>query len=234
MVMRWYVAALLVGALTVTAYAAATPTPWAHAQPSGPGCATGGMMGPGMMGPGMMGPGMMGPGMWSGGQVTASISIDQAIQAVDGCLQSLGNSDLAAEEVMEFQNNFYAIVQERTTGLGAFELVVNKSTGAVFPEPGPNMMWNTKYGMQGHMGGYPQVGGPMTITADQAAQIAQQWLDQGQPGSTVEPPDAFYGYYTVHTVWDGTVSGMLSVSGYTGQVWYHTWHGPFIAMRELE
>jgi hypothetical protein len=25
---------------------------------------------------------------------------------------------------------------------------------------------------------------------------------------------------------------MLSVNGYTGAVWYHTWHGPFVAMEE--
>jgi hypothetical protein len=32
---------------------------------------------------------------------------------------------------------------------------------------------------------------------------------------------------------DGKVAGMLSVNGYTGQVWYHTWHGNFISEREF-
>jgi hypothetical protein len=27
---------------------------------------------------------------------------------------------------------------------------------------------------------------------------------------------------------------MLSVRGTTGQVWYHTWHGPFVQMIEGE
>jgi hypothetical protein len=28
---------------------------------------------------------------------------------------------------------------------------------------------------------------------------------------------------------DGKISGMLSVNASTGQVWYHTWHGTYIA-----
>ena len=33
---------------------------------------------------------------------------------------------------------------------------------------------------------------------------------------------------------DGQVFGMLSVNGYSGEVWYHNWHGAFIEMEELE
>jgi len=33
---------------------------------------------------------------------------------------------------------------------------------------------------------------------------------------------------------DGQVSGMLSVNGYTSQVWFHSWHGTFISMQSLE
>jgi len=34
-------------------------------------------------------------------------------------------------------------------GIYAFELLVNKRTGQIFPEPGPNMMWNLKEGREG-------------------------------------------------------------------------------------
>ncbi len=75
----------------------------------------------------------------------------------------------------------------------------------------------------------------MTVTPEQVRQKAQQWLDTYLPGTTVaEEADAFYGYYTIHVLKNGQVYGMLSVNGYTGQVWYHTWHGDFIGMRELE
>lgn len=73
----------------------------------------------------------------------------------------------------------------------------------------------------------------MTVTATAARQTAQQWLDQNQPGSMTEAPDTFYGYYTVHLLKDGRVTGMLSVNGYSGQVWYHTWHGAFIQAKEV-
>ncbi len=58
-------------------------------------------------------------------------------------------------------------------------------------------------------------------------------LAQNQPGATTEPPDTFSGYYTLHITKDGTVTGMLSVNGYTGQVWFHTWHGAFIGQKEV-
>ena len=77
-----------------------------------------------------------------------------------------------------------------------------------------------------------QSSGPSTISADQAQEIAQGWLDQCQPGSATEIPDTFPGYYTVHVTNNSQVTGMLSVNGYTSQVWHHTWHGPFVASSE--
>jgi len=50
----------------------------------------------------------------------------------------------------------------------------------------------------------------------------------------VEEADRFYGYYTLHVLNDRQIYGMLSVNGYTGQVWYHSWHGPFLGMKEFD
>jgi len=100
-------------------------------------------------------------------------------------------------------------------------------------------MWNTKYGpMAGVAGGMmsgsqtPQASGQASVTPDRAKEIAQQWLDANQPGSTVETPDIFPGYFTLHILKDGHMSGMLSVNATSGQVWYHTWHGAFVASSE--
>lgn len=84
----------------------------------------------------------------------------------------------------------------------------------------------------GMMGGrYLGSFGAMRITAGQAITLAQRWLDARMPGTMAgDEADQFYGYYTIHTMADGAISGMLSVSGYTGQVWYHSWHGDFIDM----
>ncbi len=199
----------------------------------------GGMMqGTGMMNGGQYGGpgGMMGNGtggMMGGGTGSTAtgqaVTIDQAQQAVQAALDTLGNQDLAIDEVMEFQDNFYALIKEKSSGHGAFELLVTKSSGAVSPEYGPNMLWNTKYGMMGAQDNAKA----MTVSADQAKALATTWLAQNQPGIVPETPDTFYGYYTVHVTKDSTITGMLSVNGYTGQIWYHTWHGDFIRMQQM-
>ena len=207
--------------------------------------------GPGMMGgygqgygpgygPGMMGgygqgygPGMMG-GNWAQPAPNAPrLSGQQVQKAVTDYVNAYyGGQDLAIAEIMEFQNNFYAQVKEQSTGINAFELLIDPYTGNVWPEYGPNMMWNTKYGMMG--GWFGQGNQPtadMPVTSEQAVQDAQRYLDAQGTGLTAEEqPDTFYGYYTLHTLKEGKIEGMLSVNGYTGQVWYHSWHGPFIGM----
>jgi len=168
---------------------------------------------------------------------------DQAAQAAQQYLNATWrNPDLVVREVMEFSNHFYVQIVEQSTGIGAMELLVDKITGTVHPEPGPNMMWNTKYspmGSGGHMGGWGW-GGPaqaptaeMPITPEQARQFAQQTLDVYLPGATAaEEVTPFYGYYTLHYERAGGV-GMLSVNGFTGQVWFHNWHGAFLGAKEF-
>ena len=182
---------------------------------------------------GRMGPGMMGSGMGGGWSTYNSdaepLTIDQAAEAVERYLDTYGQ-DLALAEVMEFAWNFYAEVEEEDTGIHAMELLIDKYTGRVYPEMGPNIMWNTKYGM---MGSNYAVTAEMPVTPEQAKQLAQQFLDANLPGVTVGEVDTFYGYYTLHTLKDGQIEGMLSVNGYEGGVWYHDWHGQFIDMEEF-
>jgi hypothetical protein len=161
------------------------------------------------------------------------ITLNQAQQNVQRYIDQFGNPNLAIDEIMEFQRNFYAVVADKRTGHGAFEVLVNKATGAVFLEYGPAMMWNTNYGMMRSMMGYQQPSGPMTVSAAHATRLARQWLQRNQPGATTEAPDQFPGYYTLHILRNGKVTGMLSVTGYSGQVWYHTWHGGLIRRRDL-
>jgi hypothetical protein len=249
MKMRIFAAATVAGALAI----ATIGTGFAQMQPGygpggmmggGQGYGPGGMMGGGQgVGPGMMNGGQgFGPGGMMGwgattGQSQPLTSLDDAKASFQRYIDATGQSNLALDEVMQFQNNFYAIVKDSTTGNGAFELLANPQTGAVFPEFGPNMMWNTEYGhmagVSGMMGGrWQQPTGQPTVSADQAQQIAQQWLDKNQSRSTTEAADTFPGYYTLHITKDGQVTGMLSVNAYTGAVWYHTWHGAFVGSTE--
>jgi len=182
------------------------------------------------MGPG----GMMGPGgpYRSGGQ---RVSMDQASQIVADYLRDRGDPDLEVEEIMEFSYNFYVDFAEKSTGVHAFEVLIDPYTGDMYPEPGPNMMWNTKYGMMsGMMWGVPSLSSPMTVNEQQATKYAQDFINGYLPGGKADEPERFYGYYTLHILKDGQIYGMLSVNGYTGQVWYHSWHGQFLSMKRFE
>lgn len=190
---------------------------------------------------------MMG-GYGSNGQ---PLTIDQAKQAVQSYIDSLPYPNLEIKEIMIFDNQAYAEVIEKSTGIGAMELLVDPDSLNVYPEYGPNMMWNQKYGhmsgtgmMGGMMGGRSwrqgtnqetEVSAEMPVTSQQAIETAQKYLDAHQSGTTVsDEAQLFYGYYTLDTLRDGEPTGMLSVNGYTGQVFPHTWHGKFIEMWEAE
>jgi hypothetical protein len=258
----------IIAVVAVAAFLIGTAVSSAFAQGGGPwgNWGRGGMMGgfsggqTGTYGPGMMGGyapnatqpysgttgyGMMGRGGMMGGYSSGNvnpnatpITLKQAEEIATQYAQSLGKN-LKVSEVMQFDNGFYAEIVESDTGIGAQEILIDPSTGAAYPEFGPNMMWNTKYGhmgggqggMMGMMRGWfnRQPSGKLTVTPEQARQDAQAYLDQAQPGLKVgDDIVQFYGYYTLHTFKDGKEFGMLSVNGYSGQVWYHTWHGAFV------
>jgi hypothetical protein len=104
--------------------------------------------------------------------------------------------------------------------------IIDPRSGAVQVEFGPAMMWNTTYGMQ------PVSAGTASVSAEQAHAIADRWLQANRPGENAGDADTFPVYYTVHTLRGDQVAGMLSVNAATGAVWYHAWHGRFIAMDE--
>ncbi len=197
----------------------------------------GNWMGPWMMGDRSGYGGMMASGYASWGRTVPrsggeALSLKDAQEAVEGYLHSLSLPGLAIAEVMEFADNFYAEVVEKSTGVHAMELLIDKETGAVYPEYGPNMMWNAKYGMHSGSGWGGMTGGMMSgsgteepstdmpVSADQALQHAQRYLETYIPGTEVaDEADHLYGYYTIHVLKDGQIYGMLSVNGYSGQVW---------------
>lgn len=206
----------------------------------------------------------MGGGWMMGGPTVSQTagpvtSIDAAADRAREVLAEYRNPDLVVAEVMEFSNHFYVLVKEESTGLGAVELIVERN-GSVHPEPGPNMMWNTKYGHMAGIGGAFGPGGMMggwgsgrgygpgygrggggsatppsaqPILRDRARQLAGQYLAQAFPGTTSDQGVAFYGYFTFDVERGSRPAGMLSVHAYTGQVWYHAWHGTFVAEKDF-
>jgi hypothetical protein len=200
------------------------------------GMGPGGMMGGGMMGSGMMaGPNgmrgsimqIMGANMLVNGGVPYNpngslINLEQARDIAKRYLPAQNNPDLELADLEEWEFNFYVEYKEKSTGTKAFQMLIDKYSGIVSPEMGPNMMWNTKYGM---MGTQPSA---MTLTKEQAMASAQQFLDSRLLGTKAETGGVFYGYCHFDAKKDNKMYGMLDVNGYSGQVWYHTWHGNFI------
>jgi hypothetical protein len=212
----------LAGLLTVGTWA----TTRGAAGPSYPmmGGAGGGMMGgqwAGMIG--AQGAGMMGGGYVLPGNGRRVDSLAAARQRAQLFADELG---LRAGEVMQFSNGFYAEL-DTADGRGATEVLIDPADGSVTIEYGPAMMWNTGYGM--HAGAAPAAA---QVSAADATRLAGQWLREQRRGLGVGEPEEFPGYVTLHTLRDGKITGMMSVNAYTGAVWYHTWHGRYIAMRE--
>jgi len=208
-----------------------------------------GMMGGGMMGSGAYGPGMMG-GMMGGTSLygVEPLTLEQAREQLTDYLDVRGDENLQLGEIMIFDNHAYAEIVEADSGIGAMELLVDPVTLTVYPEPGPSMMWNLKYSpmgsygmMGGMMGGWAGASGlqsfepsaDMPVSPQQAIEAAQRYLDLYLPGTvSSDEVDPFYGYYTLHILRDGATVGMLSVNGYSAQVFLHSWHGEFVEMAE--
>ena len=166
-----------------------------------------------------------GPGV--GGE---RISAEQAQAAVTDALAFYGKGDLEVAELMEFELNFYAQIRKKGSELNAFELLVDPYSGGVYPEPGPNMMWNTAYG---HMSrGWFRGSRAARIDGAAAQRIASDWLKRFSASATAGDVEPFPGYYTLHVYENGAITGMLSVHARSGDVWYHDWHGTFIEKTE--
>ncbi|GHE13446.1 hypothetical protein [Streptomyces alanosinicus] len=155
-----------------------------------------------------------------------------------GPIRNLADADRAAGrfadrwglrvgEVMQFSNGYYAQLLD-SSGKGATEALIDPRSGAVQLEFGPAMMWNTAYGMM-PTGTQP---GPTKIGPGQAVRIADRWLHDHHKDLHAAKPDWFPGYFTLHTLRDDHIVGMLSVNATTGDVWYHTWHGRFVREEE--
>jgi len=186
---------------------------------------------------GTPGYGMMGSmhGSWGWGTSTSGepISNEEVVHAAEDYIAAYGGASLELAEVMVFDNHFYAEARETETGRYAYEFLIDRFSGRISLEPGPNMMWNEKYGhMRGGMMSFfrsSRSSDPMPVDEDEAIEAAQAYLDRYVPDLQVDDhADAFYGYYTLHTLRNGEIVGMLSVNGYTGAVWLHSWHGVYL------
>jgi hypothetical protein len=173
--------------------------------------------------------------------VSKLIPLDELTEKVEKYI-AYYNEELKIEDIFVFSNSeyYYSIIEEET-GKGAMELLVNPITGAIYPEYGPNMMWNEKYGMHGANGMMGMMGGSFfnntsygqdKLSSDAALEKANQYLSSIDGDLEAEAGGhEFDGYFTFHVEKDGEAVGMLSVNTYTGDVWYHNWHGNLLEVK---
>jgi hypothetical protein len=176
--------------------------------------------------------GMMGNGFTNNSIVNSGerLSHEKIKESLELYVNSAFGKDFHIEEIMEFQRNFYAQIRNEGEDTLAVELLIDPNTGQVFPEQGPNMMWNQSYGQMGRRFWNK---GKMKISADESVKIAQEFLDFHTTGFVADDhASTFDGYYTLHTMKYDQITGMLSVNGVTGDVWFHNWHGDFLGMDE--
>ncbi|HWQ20808.1 MAG TPA: hypothetical protein VN455_13585 [Methanotrichaceae archaeon] len=197
-------------------------------------------MGPGMMyGPGynynyshgpemMYGPGYnysLGAGMM--GNIMAlyypravPITSDIALRSLQSFARQYG-SNVEVVDAMAFSSNYYGILRNASSGQELAEVLVDRYSGSASPEPGPNMMWNTRFGA-----GRAQAGGLVYDLAG-ANKLAENFLAGYLPGARTQDSNALPGYYTFD-FGRNKIEGMLSVNAYSGQIWVHTWHGFYL------
>jgi hypothetical protein len=161
------------------------------------------------------GNGMSGGRVWLAGN---NVPVTTIAAARARAAEAAAPRGLHPGEVMQFSLNFYVELKD-AAGAGAAEVLVDPASGAVVTEYGPAMMWTSGSTGSG-------------IPVDRATIVANQWLQANAPGETVDSADSFSGHFTMDTVSGGNTVGMLSVNATTGAVWYHTWHGTFIAKED--
>lgn len=188
-----------------------------------------GQMGPGMMnnpgynysyGYGMMGNMMMGNMMALYYPESKPITQDVTLKNMESFARQYG-SNIEVEDFMAFSSNYYAVMKDTASGQDIAEILVDRYSGSTYPEPGPNMMWNTRYGagrMQAGSSGYDLAG---------AKKLAEDFLTGYLPGAQIQESHEMPGYYTFDFGRNET-EGMLSVNAYSGQIWVHTWHGFYL------
>ena len=149
-----------------------------------------GMMGQQEPGQGMMGAGTMGSGMGMMSTYAPSsrpISQDEARRRAAGFAARYG-AGVKIRDFMVFTQNYYVQIVDARTEAGLSELLVDRYTGVVQPEFGPNTMWNTRFGMSGTsgmMGGQTNQSGMMNGQNQGMAGVAQP--GQGMMGNRTNP-----------------------------------------------
>jgi hypothetical protein len=176
--------------------------------------------GSGMRGVGDMMTGMMGNTIAHGylDKLNPIGTPQEARTVIQGFIE-LSYSDLKISELWEYGTAYKAVLSD-TNGARAFDLIVDKFTGAVSPEMGMSMMLNASYGMSLYKAA--SFGINLVLTPQQATDVAQTFVNKNALGYTLDAQEIYPGYYKFHTR-AGAGFGMdIMVNGYSGGIWMNS------------
>ena len=172
----------------------------------------------GMMGQQETGQGMMGSGMGMMSTYAPSsrpISQDEARRRAAGFAARYGTG-VKIRDFMIFTQNYYVQIVDARTEAGLGELLVDRYTGVVQPEFGPNMMWNTRFGIggtSGMMGGQANQSGMMNGQSQGVAGVAQPGQgmmgNKANQGTQGTPAAVRYSMASAQKLADTFVTGYL-------------------------
>jgi len=148
------------------------------------------------------------------------VTQDEALKSLENFASQYG-SNIQVEDFMIFSGNYYAVLKDTNSSQDIAEVLVDRYSGSAYPEPGPNMMWNTRFGAGRTTTGAPE------YDINEAKKLAGDFLTGYLPGAQVLESYEMPGYYTFD-FGRQDIEGMLSVNAYNGQIWVHTWHGPYL------
>lgn len=137
------------------------------------------------------------------------------------------DQNLVPGAILDLGKQYYAEAIEKDTGIGAYGILINRTSGVVLPETGPNLDWNVKYGTEGTAvaaEGETIKAPEMTVTREKAVEYARRYLELEKSTFEIdESARSFYGYYNLTVLENGKPVGIISVNGYNGRVWDHSW-----------
>jgi hypothetical protein len=142
-----------------------------------------------------------------------------------------GSSFEMVDMVAYSNSPYYLIVKEENKEEAAFGLMFDPVRKIIYPEYGPNMMWNQNYGMAVMMGWNSRTT-EQQINREEALANARDFArDNGL--SVRDDGYQFSGYYSFYVENNNQTLGLVSVNVYSGEVWVHNWHGDLTEIIEV-
>lgn len=162
-----------------------------------------------------------------------NLSRKEVIELSQRLVRERYGSRFTIEDMLVYTNSpYYLVLREKNQKKAAFGLMFDPVRGVVYPEYGPNMFWNQRFGMA-FMMGWNQETAREPINKKTALANAEEFAHNN--GLTVKNEGyQFSGYYSFYLEDKNQPLGLVSVNSYSGEVWVHNWHGNLIEIIDIE